>query len=205
MGYDCSAAVDLTINDVESQELDTELISNTLVFLRNNVVKLKKDYKNECFFSDIKFYHSFSNEGENTTIDHQLLTKIYLYKGEYNLESYLLDYDDYIQSPEDALQLLIFCFYLSKEIPTSKISLDLGDAGYFSLNLELLDGEITDINLEWNKEEDEEECWAFVCDELEIRHFFLSQNCLWMESNNVDSNEIERFYNQKMDELMEGF
>ena len=64
MGYNCSAAVNLKIDGIESQELNSEIkevLTATLEYLNNNVVNLKKDYNSFTFFSDMERYSSFYN------------------------------------------------------------------------------------------------------------------------------------------------
>jgi hypothetical protein len=203
MGYSCSAAVNLTINDVDSQDLDwkkSKIISETLEYLRNNITNLKKEYNDCCFFVDMEVYSSMCNDNKKVLLDHPLLGKIVPYKGEYKLEDYLFESDNYIYDPEEVLQLLVLCFYLSKKMPSDKIFLGLGDVGLFWLNLELKDGEIKDINFESDDDRDEES-WGFRCGELEMRQFFLSQNSLWMEANKVDSNLIAEYYHKNCAEL----
>ena len=51
--YNCSATVKLTINDIDSLELDTnnaKILNVTFEYIRNNIVNLKKDYNNPLFF-----------------------------------------------------------------------------------------------------------------------------------------------------------
>jgi hypothetical protein len=49
MGYNCSAAVNLKIDGIESQDLNSEIkevLTATVEYLSNNVVNLNKDYDN---------------------------------------------------------------------------------------------------------------------------------------------------------------
>jgi tetratricopeptide (TPR) repeat protein len=198
MGYNCSAAVNLKIDGIESQELNAQLkevLTATLEYLSNNAVNLKKDYDVCLFFDIVERYSSLSEDIKMVSQDHKLIGSIIPYKGAYKLDNYLFDFDHYITEPEEVLQLLVFCFYLSKKIPTAKIFIGLGDVGFFWLNLELKDGEITDINFESENNYDEES-WGFICNVLEMRQFFLGQNCLWMEINKVEASLIKEYYDK---------
>jgi uncharacterized protein (TIGR02145 family) len=204
MGYSCAAAVNLKIDGIESQELNSQLkevLSTTIEYLRNNVVNIKKDYDNSWFFTDMEFYSSFYRDNEKAALDHAIMKKIIPYKGDYELEPFLQKHDNYIYSPEEVLQLFLLCFFLSKKIPSAKIYLGLGDVALFWLNLELMDGEVTDINFETENNYDEES-WGFRCEELEMRQFFISQNCLWMEANKVDAILISEFFHDKWKEQL---
>ena len=110
MGYNCSAAVNLKIDGIESQELNTELkevLTATLEYLSNNVVNLKKDYDSSWFFIDMERYSSFFKDNKKASLDHVLFEKIVPCKGDYKLEDYIFKYDNCIHNPEEVLQLFI--------------------------------------------------------------------------------------------------
>jgi hypothetical protein len=196
MSYSCSAAVSFKIDHTESQDLtlkQKQTLQESIDFMRGNAWKMKKDYVDTSFFTGLTYFTSFYRNNEEGITQHDLLETIVLYKGEFKLETYLLQHDNYVESPEVVLELLFFTFYISKKIPKSEIYLGLGDVAYFWMDLKLCNGEIVEFISESDNDSDEE-TWGFKCSESEIRQFIVALNCLWMEDVDMDVQEIEEYY-----------
>ena len=169
MGYCIESAVELTIDGIESQELENDvmdIIDSTLETLRETEFLIKIDQESS-FINDIIFYLDIMN---TEVTEHPELGKLIKFKGEYELEDYLYDYDSSVTNPFEILELLILGFHLSKEMEDVEVKLGIGDMEYFWIDLTLLNGEIVEINCEENDDESEE--WYFKTNESEIQALF---------------------------------
>jgi hypothetical protein len=202
MGYDCEAAINFSIDAVESQKLDASqnsILEKILEYLRNNDILIKKDYLYNTFFESLYFDNSLFTDLPDNIEQHPKLGKRSAFKGSYALEQYVFDYDIYLADPVEALELYIFSFYVSKHLPESKIKLGMGDAGYFWSDIEILNGEL----LSYGEEEDDdgEETWGFRSNELEINELFLGLNYQWMLSQNMGYEVANAYFQKKYTEL----
>jgi hypothetical protein len=63
MGYSCEAAIDLKVDDIESQKFSVEQIEtfkNVIITLKNRKTSRLKNIENQ-FFNELNYYLSFTN------------------------------------------------------------------------------------------------------------------------------------------------
>ena len=170
MGYCIESAVNLTIDGIESHELENdvmEIIDSTLETLRETEFFIKMGYKSS-FIKDLSFYTNFL---DSEFTDHPKLGRLYKFKGSFDLNDYIYDEDCYVGSPFEILELFFFGFYLSKKLEGKKVELGIGDAGFFWTNLTLLNGKIVEITCEKGDDEDCDD-WGFKTNKTEIKRFY---------------------------------
>ena len=201
MGYSCEAAIDLKVDDIESQKLSVEQIEafkNVIITLKNKKLLVWNNNIENQFFNELNYYLSFTNSKQNIT--HPLLGSLFSFSGTYDLEKYIFEYDNYVGSPVEILEIYLFCFYFSKQKPKSKLNLGIGDSGYFWSEIELMNGEILNIESKYADDYDYESI-GFSCTDLEIKQFFLGLNIKWYEEESANDIDLENYYIQKNKEI----
>jgi hypothetical protein len=192
MSYNCSAAFSISVDGIDLIDALHDLrkpdISDTEFFLYRGFLDPYKEIrqglinktipcnikpKNSKFFDDIAFIADMTSGGFFAKSNGATIGKEG-YSGEFNINPYVFDSENYIEDPFVILEILIFSYFYSKALNKSKISLNIGDAGLFYMDLDLINGEIESIACTYpeDTEGDDESGHGFECTESEMKEFF---------------------------------
>lgn len=182
MGYGCTAAVSVKINDqylndmLLKDEAISQIFEESLDFLRKNEVIIPKDIGEPLFFKTLAYYAQFTG-----------------YQLTYNtIREYLVDEYCLISSPFEAFEFMVSIAYLSTKFPDSEVLAGIGDAGIFWLDLKFKNGSLleTETMLEYHIN-DIEDVDAFICTRKEIEDFFSKPIVKRLKKRELTSNLLE--------------
>jgi hypothetical protein len=195
MGYGCSAALSYKVNSIDlyyankgylsgkhaREEIkatgkDLEKIHEMLVAfkevleeIKSKKIKISLDHEESMFFKDVNYYLRFTKGGF-----FKLNTGSEIsgndYSSNYEIEEYIFEPDVYIHSPLTVLDLLIFSYFYSKQLPKHTIEFGLGDSALFWADFKLKNGQLKTFSHEFG--DGEEGGDGFICSKMEMMAFF---------------------------------
>jgi hypothetical protein len=171
MGWGSPALINVNINNQNFSEvyekyfLFHEFCQKSIGYLELHKLVFPDKIRKKIFFDEVGYYARFASNSFDS-YEHVL--------------EYLLNENDYLHSPIDALKLMVTVSYFSYLMPETKYYLGIGDNAVMWLDMEFEKGKAVKIQrhfdeeLNMSKEEiiDEARGQAFVCSQEEIEDFF---------------------------------